>query len=97
MNELNDIGHYEISKFPKERIPTLDFLALGDNKHYVKGLIEFDVTEGRNKILEHEKNTGEKISFTAWLLKCIGQAASEFKDVHSMMMGKDKIIKFDDV
>jgi len=97
MNELNDIGHYEISEFPKARIPTLDFLSLGDNKHYVKGLIEFDVTEGRNKILEHEKNTGEKISFTAWLLKCIGQAASEFKDVHSMMMGKDKIIKFDDV
>lgn len=97
MNVLNDIGHYEISEFPKARIPTLDFLSLGDNKHYVKGLIEFDVTEGRKKILEHKKNTGEKISFTAWLLKCIGQAASEFKDVHSMMMGKDKIIKFDDV
>ena len=97
MNELNDIGHYKISEFPKARIPTLDFLALGDNKHYMKGLIEFDVSEGRNKILEHEKNTGERLSFTAWLLKCIGQAASEFKDVHSMMMGKNKIIKFDDV
>lgn len=97
MKELNEIGYYEVTEFPKDRIPTLDFLALGDNKHYVKGLIEFDVTEGRNKILEHEKNTGVKISFTAWLLKCIGQAASEFKEVHSMMMGKNKIIKFDDV
>ena len=97
MNDSNNIGHYEISDFPKARIPILDFLALGDNKHYVKGLIEFDVTEGRNKIREHEKNTGEKISFTAWLCKCIGQAASEFKEVHSMMMGKNKIIKFDDV
>lgn len=97
MNDSNNIGHYEISDFPKARIPILDFLALGDNKHYVKGLIEFDVTEGRNKIREHEKNTGEKISFTAWFCKCIGQAASEFKEVHSMMMGKNKIIKFDDV
>ena len=97
MNDSNNIGHYEISDFPKARIPTLDFLALGDNKHYVKGLIEFDVTEGRIKIREHEKNTGEKISFTAWFCKCIGQAASEFKEVHSMMMGKNKIIKFDDV
>ena len=97
MKELNEIGYYEVTEFPKDRIPTLDFLALGDDKHYVKGLIEFDVTEGRNKILEHEKNTGVKISFTAWLLKCIGQAASEFKEVHSMMMGKNKIIKFDDV
>lgn len=97
MKESNNIGHYEISEFPKVRIPTLDFLALGDNKHYVKGLIEFDVTEGKTKIREHEKNTGEKISFTAWLLKCIGQAASEYKEVHSMMMGRKKIIKFDDV
>ena len=97
MKESNNIGHYEISDFPEARIPTLDFLSLGDEKHYVKGLIEFDVTDGRTKIREHEKNTGVKISFTAWLLKCIGQAASEYKEVHSMMMGKNKIIKFDDV
>ena len=99
MKELNEdnIGHYDIIDFPKVRIPTLDFLTLGDNNHYVKGLIEFDVTDGRNKIRDHEKNTQKKISFTAWLLKCIGQAASEFKEVHSMMMGKNKIVKFEDV
>lgn len=97
MKKSNNIGHYEISDFPKVRIPTLDFLSLGDKSHYVKGLIEFDVTDGRNKIREHEKNTGEKISFTAWLLKCISQAASEFKEVHSMMKGKKKIITFEDV
>ncbi len=99
MKEVNDdnIGHYDVIDFPKVRIPTLDFLTLGDNNHYVKGLIEFDVTEGRNKIRDHEKNTQKKISFAAWLLKCIGQAASEFKDVHSMMMGKNKIVKFEDV
>ncbi len=99
MKEVNNdnIGHYDIIDFPKVRIPTLDFLTLGDNNHYVKGLIEFDVTEGRNKIRDHEKNTQKKISFTAWLLKCIGQAASEFKEVHSMMMGKYKVVKFEDV
>lgn len=99
MKKVNNdkIGHYDIIDFPKVRIPTLDFLTLGDNNHYVKGLIEFDVTDGRNKIQDHEKNTQKKISFTAWLLKCIGQAASEFKEVHSMMMGKSKIVKFDDV
>lgn len=97
MKESNNIGHYEITEFPKLRIPTLDFLSLGENKHYVKGLVEFDVTNGRNKIREHKKNTGEKISFTAWFLKCIGQAASEYKEVHSMMRGKNKIITFEDV
>ena len=91
------IGSYKISKFPKDRIPTLDFLSIGDNKHYVKGLIEVDVTDGRQAILTYEKETGIKISFTAWLLKCIANAASEFKEVHSMMKGRRKIITFDDV
>jgi len=97
MKKSDNIGYYEITEFPKVRIPTLDFLSLGDKNHYVKGLIEFDVTDSRNKIREHEKNTRKKISFTAWLLKCIGQAASEFKGFHSMMMGKNKIITFDEL
>ncbi|MFW9819219.1 MAG: 2-oxo acid dehydrogenase subunit E2 [Candidatus Thorarchaeota archaeon] len=97
MKKSDTIGHYNIKEFPKVRIPSLDFLSLGDKNHYVKGLIEFDVTGGRDKIREHEKNTGKKLSFTAWLLKCIGQAANEFKDVHAMMKGKNKIITFNDV
>jgi pyruvate/2-oxoglutarate dehydrogenase complex dihydrolipoamide acyltransferase (E2) component len=86
-----------IEEFPKSRIPTLDFLALGDKNHYVMSLIEVDVTNGRQMIIDHEKSTGIKLSFTAWLLTCIGKAASEHKAVHSMMMGKKKIISFDDV
>lgn len=88
---------YNISKFPKARIPTLDFLALMDKYHYVKGLFEVDVTNGRQLIVDHAKKTGIKLSFTAWLLKCIGKAASEHKEVHSMMMGNKSIITFDDV
>ena len=91
------IGSYKISKFPKDRIPTLDFLAVGDNKHYVKGLFEVDVTDGQRIINNYERKTAIKISFTAWLLKCIERAASEFKEVHSMMKSKSKIITFDDV
>ena len=94
--ELN-IGSYKISNFPKARIPTLDFLALGDKNHYVKSLIEVDVTNGHQLIINHEKKTGVKLSFTAWLLKCIAQAASEHKAVHSMMMRKKNIITFDEV
>lgn len=96
-NDKDIIGTYEIIDFPKERIPTLDFLAIGDNKHYIKGLFEVDVTKGRRIIKSYEKEHGIKLSFTAWLLKCIGTAASEFKEVHSMMKGRNKIISFDDV
>ncbi|MHA2281561.1 MAG: 2-oxo acid dehydrogenase subunit E2 [Promethearchaeota archaeon] len=97
MKNEQSIGSYEISKFPKVRIPTLDFLAVSDKNHYVKSLIEVDVTTGRRYLINQEKKSGVKLSFTAWLLKCIAKAASEHKSVHSMMKGKNKIIKFDDV
>ena len=97
MKKNKNIGLYEITRFPKERIPTLDFLSLGGKNHYVKSLIEVDVTNGKQKIINYENKTGVKLSFTAWILKCIGQAASEHKAVHSMMKGKKNIIKFDDV
>ena len=72
-----NIGEYHISKFPKARIPTLDFLAFGDKSHYVKSLIEVDVTKGRQDIITHETHTRVKLSFNAWLLKCIAKAATE--------------------
>ncbi|MHA2288726.1 MAG: 2-oxo acid dehydrogenase subunit E2, partial [Promethearchaeota archaeon] len=97
MKKDRNIGSYEISKFPKARIPTLDFLGFGGKNHYVKSLIEVDVTNGHRYIINQETKTGLKLSFTGWLLKCIGQAASENKTVHSMMKGKNKVIKFDDV
>jgi len=97
MKKEHNIGIYNISRFQRDRIPTLDFLALGDNKHYVKGLIELDVTKGRSYIAKYEEEMGIKLSFTAWLLKCIAEAASEHKEVHSMMMGRKRIITFEDV
>jgi len=38
----------------------------------------------RNK---NTKRTGEQLSFTAWIMKCIGQAVSEHKEVHAIRKG----------
>jgi hypothetical protein len=41
-------------------------------RHHVKGLIELDVTKGRAYIRNYKKKTGETLSFTAWIMMCIG-------------------------
>ena len=98
MNEEKDlIGNYEVSRFPRERITTLDFLAVSDIRHYVKGLFELDVTDGRNIIKNYKEKPRKDLSFTSWLLYCIGTAASEYNEVHSIMKGRKKIVKFEDV
>ncbi|MFX1490223.1 MAG: 2-oxo acid dehydrogenase subunit E2 [Promethearchaeota archaeon] len=90
-------GEYDVIAFPKERRMVIDIMEQGINKHYIKGLVEFDVTNGKEKIKNYKKIHGVKLSFTGWILKCIGQAASEHRDVHALRKGKKKIYRFNDV
>ncbi|MHA2118462.1 MAG: 2-oxo acid dehydrogenase subunit E2, partial [Candidatus Thorarchaeota archaeon] len=68
----------------------------GIQKHYISGLIEVDVTDGRKLILDYEERTKKELSFTSWITKCIAQAVEEHKHVHAIHKGK-KMIIFDDV
>lgn len=66
-------------------------------KHRIYGLVEIDVTKARSFISEHETKTGEKLSFTAWVIRCVGQAVSEHREVQALKKGNKKLIVFDDV
>lgn len=68
----------------------------GLRSHYISGLIEVDVTKGRQLIIEYEEKSGKDLSFTAWIIKCIAQAVSEHRNVHAIRKGKRFII-FKDV
>jgi pyruvate/2-oxoglutarate dehydrogenase complex dihydrolipoamide acyltransferase (E2) component len=60
-------------------------------------LVELDVTAARSYIHNLKETTGESLSFTGWVMKCIGQAVREHKHVHAMRKGRRKLIVFDDV
>ena len=70
---------------------------MGRSKHHVPILVELDVTAAHSYIHNLKETTGESLSFTGWVMKCIGQAVSEHKHVHAMRKGKRKLIVFDDV
>jgi pyruvate/2-oxoglutarate dehydrogenase complex dihydrolipoamide acyltransferase (E2) component len=89
-------GEYEERPFPKFRQVIVDVGELGKKVNTMKGLIELDVTKGRETIRDFKKK-GKQLSFTAWIMKCIGQAVSEHKEVHAIRKGKKKVIIFKDV
>jgi pyruvate/2-oxoglutarate dehydrogenase complex dihydrolipoamide acyltransferase (E2) component len=62
----------------------------------MRGLFEADVTEARRKLHSYKAEIGETISFTGWIVACVGKAVGEHKQVHALMIGKDFVI-FDDV
>jgi pyruvate/2-oxoglutarate dehydrogenase complex dihydrolipoamide acyltransferase (E2) component len=94
---MDDIGTYQEREFPEFRIPTLDTLELGIRKHHTPFLLEVDVTKAREHMRELKSRTGEGLSFTGWVMKCIGQAVSEHRHIQAMRKGRRSLILFDDV
>lgn len=88
---------FKTVEFPRSRFATLDIGAVSKKKHYVTVLLEFDVTEPREKIRIARETGAGRISFTGWLLKAFGEAVSRHKDVAAFRRGRRKIIVFDDV
>jgi pyruvate/2-oxoglutarate dehydrogenase complex dihydrolipoamide acyltransferase (E2) component len=94
---VDRIGRFATSEFSRLRNPTIDTLTWGRRRHHIPMLLEIDVTAARMAIHDRKAKTGERISFTGWIVKCIAQAVSEHKHVHALRKGKNKIVTFDDV
>ena len=93
----NNKNEYTIRQFPRTRIATLDVMEQGRKKHHIKAMLEFDVTDSRAAIKEFRRQTGEKLSFTAWLIKTISATIKEFQEAHAFLLTKRKSIVFDDI
>jgi hypothetical protein len=59
------------------------------NRVYI--LIELDVTKAREHIRGHKEKTGETLSFTGWIIKCIWQAVSEDKELQAYRKRKSRV------
>ncbi|MBI5545634.1 MAG: 2-oxo acid dehydrogenase subunit E2 [Deltaproteobacteria bacterium] len=83
--------------FPRERRLVLDTLRLGHNKPMMHGLLELDVTLARRMLREHRDRTGESLSFTAFVLACLGRAVAAHPEVHAIRDWFGRMVLFKDV
>jgi pyruvate/2-oxoglutarate dehydrogenase complex dihydrolipoamide acyltransferase (E2) component len=97
MQQLDPIGSFENRNFPSFRNPTIDTLNWGRRRHHIPILVEIDVTEARSAIHALKVKTGQGMSFTGWIVKCLAQAVSEHKYVHALRNGQRQLVIFDDV
>ncbi len=91
------IGKFEQREFLAFRNPTIDTLIWGRKRHHIPILLEIDVTEARIAIRDRSAQTGVRISFTGWIIKCLAQAVSEHKYIHAVRKGNKQLVIFDDV
>lgn len=73
-----------------------DFLGL-TVEHCMYGLLEADVTIARRVMEEHFAATGERLSFTGYIVWCLAQAIDADRSVQAYLKGRKQIVLFDDV
>jgi pyruvate/2-oxoglutarate dehydrogenase complex dihydrolipoamide acyltransferase (E2) component len=88
---------YQVIPFPKIRRLMVDGGRLARQKHVIHGLVEMDVSCARQTIREHKSRTGETLSFTAFVMTCLGRAIDMNKHMQAYRTWWDKLVLFDDV
>ncbi len=94
---MSELERYKIHPFSKTREMIAE--ATRQSKYYshIHGIMEVDVTEALEIMNRYREKTGERLSFTAWTIKCVAQAVSEFPIVQTFRVGRNKMIEFHDV
>jgi hypothetical protein len=63
------------------------------HKPMIHGLLEVDVTRARVFLRDQKAKTGESLSFTAFLIACLGKVVDENKSVQAYRQGSKHLIK----
>ena len=92
-----DPERYRSEPIPRSRRFSSDAGYLGRRAHIVHGLLEIDVTKARDIIRRHREATGEKLSYTAFIINCLAQAVARNPHVHAYRNWRNHLIIFDDV
>jgi hypothetical protein len=87
---------YDIIRYPKSRLPTVDLGRLAARKHVMYGLLEVDVTAAR-RALRLLRRQHQEVSFIAWMIKTIGDCVARNRRAHAVQIGNRKLVMFHDV
>lgn len=90
-------AHGHVVEYTKARRFMREAIRSTHHKPLMHGLVEVDVTRARAVIEALEARTGESLSFTAFIIGCVGRAVDEHPYVHALWNGRRHLIMFDDV
>ncbi len=88
---------YRIEPIPVARRWAFDAGYLGRRAHIVHGLLEIDVTRARSAIRRHQQLTGERLSFTAFIISCLARAVELNPHAHAYRDWRNRLVIFEDV
>jgi len=88
---------YKLVPYSKLRRGLAITMRSAKRKSNIHGLFEVDVTKAHQYLREHKAQTGESLSFTAFIISCLARAVDENKSVHAYHKGRKHLAIFDEV
>jgi len=90
-------GGDRIEPFSPRRRGTVDYMRAAGRRSNVHGLVEVDVTEARRRLRTIEAETGDRLSFTAFLAFCLARAIDDHPHVNAYRDWRGRVHVFEDV
>jgi pyruvate/2-oxoglutarate dehydrogenase complex dihydrolipoamide acyltransferase (E2) component len=89
--------NYQTAPFPKLRRVLALAYPSAQRVHKIRGLIEVDVTDARQRLKAYQAQTGEALSLTAFIITCLARAVDEQRSVNACRKGPKHLALFEHV
>jgi pyruvate/2-oxoglutarate dehydrogenase complex dihydrolipoamide acyltransferase (E2) component len=89
--------NYSIGKWPKNRDIIVDAVTMSRYYNHVVGFIDADATEIVRVFNKYSKKTGDRLSLTAYIMRCMALTAKEVPETRTFRKGRRKTIVFNDI
>ncbi len=89
-------SEYTEIHYPAVRQFTADMGVIGRDKHYVRALVEVDVTDALLKI-RTLRRPERKVSFLAWFIKVLADCTAQHPPINGIRKGRNKVVVFKSV
>lgn len=93
---MNGIGADSERVSPQQQL-TVDYMQMAGHRSIVHGLVELDITDARERIQTIKKETGTKLSFTAFIVSCLATTVEEQPHVQRYRDWQGRIHEFEGV
>jgi len=81
------------TNYPPVRTFTADTGRISRDKHYIRALLEVDITDALQK-LKTMRAPGKKVSLLAWFIKVLGDTVAEHPPIDGVHKGRDTVVSF---
>lgn len=87
---------YESIPLSFNRRTVIASASVTEEKNAIHSFTEIDITEPRRLIREYFEKSGEKLSFTAYIVTCLAQTIKDHPQLNSFIKGR-RLITLDDI